>query len=175
MTAPIPYDALKEHDFMHGLKDQQLTKLATLCTAVTFQDDELILKNGQRSEFFYLILTGSASVELRARAIYRLPASPRSRPGLRMVRAARSPGHALPGPRQGADHRALPAWVGFSAAKPYGSGTGRGTFQAHPDGGCRPRKSHRGKVRRDVRYLDEPQSLRASHLTRIASVLSKKG
>ena len=65
MTAPIPYDALKEHDFMHGLKDQQLTKLATLCTAVTFQDDELILKNGQRSEFFYLILTGSASVELR--------------------------------------------------------------------------------------------------------------
>jgi CRP/FNR family transcriptional regulator, cyclic AMP receptor protein len=37
-----------------------------LCSEVTFQDDDLILKNGQRSEFFYLILTGSASVELRA-------------------------------------------------------------------------------------------------------------
>jgi CRP-like cAMP-binding protein len=60
------YDVLREHDFVRGLSAQQLTKLASLCTKVTFQDDDLILKNGQRSEFFYLILSGSASVELRA-------------------------------------------------------------------------------------------------------------
>jgi CRP-like cAMP-binding protein len=67
MTAQsTPYDVLREHDFTHGLTDQQINKLAALCTEVTFQDDDLILKNGQRSEFFYLILTGSACVELKA-------------------------------------------------------------------------------------------------------------
>jgi len=61
-----PYDILKEHEFTRGLIDSQVAKLALLCTAVSFQDDELILKTGQRSEFFYLIVNGSASVELRA-------------------------------------------------------------------------------------------------------------
>jgi CRP-like cAMP-binding protein len=62
----MPYDSLKEHDFTRGLTDQQIAKLAALCTEVAFQDDDLILKSGQRSDFFYLILTGSASIELSA-------------------------------------------------------------------------------------------------------------
>ena len=67
MTVPTtPYDVLREHDFTRGLQDQQIAKLASLSTEVVFQDDDLILQSGQRSEFFYLILTGSASVELRA-------------------------------------------------------------------------------------------------------------
>ena len=59
-------DVLKDHDFTRGLTGPQISKLASLCTEVAFQDDEVILVNGQRSEFFYLVLTGSACVELRA-------------------------------------------------------------------------------------------------------------
>lgn len=67
MTGQLtPHDILKDHDFTRGLTDPQISKLASLCTEVTFQDDDVILVNGQRSEFFYLVLTGSACVELRA-------------------------------------------------------------------------------------------------------------
>src|SRR5690242_4935062 len=67
MTGQLtPYDVLQEHDFTRGLADQQITKLASLCTEVSFQDDDVILMNGQRSEYFYLIVNGSACVELRA-------------------------------------------------------------------------------------------------------------
>ena len=67
MTGQLtPYDVLREHDFARGLTDQQIAKVATLCTEVTFQDDDLILMNGQRSEYFYLVVTGSACVELHA-------------------------------------------------------------------------------------------------------------
>jgi CRP/FNR family cyclic AMP-dependent transcriptional regulator len=61
-----PYDVLREHEFTRGLTDSQLAKLASLCSEVAFQDDDVILMNGQRSEYFYLILSGSACVELRA-------------------------------------------------------------------------------------------------------------
>jgi CRP-like cAMP-binding protein len=67
MTAQLtPYDVLREHDFIRGLTDLQIAKLATLCTEVTFQEDDVILMSGQRSEFFHLIMEGSACVELRA-------------------------------------------------------------------------------------------------------------
>ncbi len=67
MTAgTMPHDVLLEHNVTRGLTEQQITKLALLCTEVTFQDDEVILVNGKRSEFFYLILKGSACLELRA-------------------------------------------------------------------------------------------------------------
>jgi len=60
------YDVLTEHDFTRGLTEQQIAKLASLCTEVSFQDDDVILTNGQRSEYFYLIVTGSVCIELRA-------------------------------------------------------------------------------------------------------------
>lgn len=67
MTAPTtPVAVLAEHKFTRGLTDQQITKLAPLCTEVVFQDDEVILVNGQRSDSFYLVLKGSACLELRA-------------------------------------------------------------------------------------------------------------
>jgi CRP-like cAMP-binding protein len=61
-----PFDILKEHDFTSGLTDEQIAKIAVFCQEVTFQEDDVILVSGQRSDFFYLIVTGSASVELRA-------------------------------------------------------------------------------------------------------------
>ena len=65
-TQLTPYDAVLEHQFTHGLTDVQMSKVAALATKVTFHEDEVILVKGQRSEFFYLIVDGSACVELRA-------------------------------------------------------------------------------------------------------------
>ena len=60
------FDLLLKHDFTRGLTEEQIGKVASLCMEVNFQDDEVILTSGQRSDFFYLIVHGSACVELRA-------------------------------------------------------------------------------------------------------------
>lgn len=59
-------DRLLGHEFTRGLTEAQIAKVASLCLEVNFQDDEVILMSGQRSDFFYLIVEGSACVELRA-------------------------------------------------------------------------------------------------------------
>jgi len=58
--------ALRNHAFTAGLTDTQVDGLATLATQVTFQEDEVILLDGQRSTSFYLVVTGSVVVELSA-------------------------------------------------------------------------------------------------------------
>ena len=59
-------DALRDHAFTAGLNDAQLDSLAKLATEVTFEEDEVILVDGQRSTSFFLLLTGSVVVELSA-------------------------------------------------------------------------------------------------------------
>jgi CRP-like cAMP-binding protein len=56
---------LRDHTFTKGLPDAQLVKLASLSSQVTFEENELILADSQRSKHFYLLLTGSVAVELR--------------------------------------------------------------------------------------------------------------
>jgi CRP-like cAMP-binding protein len=56
---------LADHDFTRGLTEAQIEKLEVLATEVRFREDELILVEGQRSQLFYFILTGSAAIELR--------------------------------------------------------------------------------------------------------------
>ncbi len=65
MTLPA---TLIEHAFTAGLPESQIVKLASLAHEVTFQEDELILRAGERSEYFYLLLSGSVCVEVMARA-----------------------------------------------------------------------------------------------------------
>ena len=55
---------LREHAFTVGLSDGQVDGLAKLATEVTFEEDEVILVDGQRSTSFYLVITGSVVVEL---------------------------------------------------------------------------------------------------------------
>jgi CRP/FNR family cyclic AMP-dependent transcriptional regulator len=57
--------ALNEHAFTQGLTAAQIDILANLATEVSFRENDVILVDGQRSTFFYLVLTGSAVVELR--------------------------------------------------------------------------------------------------------------
>ena len=56
---------LRNHEFTHGLGDVQTATLAAMASEVTFQENELILEDGQQSRCFFLVVTGSVSVELR--------------------------------------------------------------------------------------------------------------
>jgi CRP-like cAMP-binding protein len=56
---------LREHAFFHGLSGEQCEALAQLASEVTFPENEIVLENGQRSNYFYLLLSGSAAIELR--------------------------------------------------------------------------------------------------------------
>src|SRR5208283_1453951 len=58
------HDALRHHAFAIGLREEQIAVLASMASEVCFAEGEVILENGQRSEAFFLVLTGSVSVEL---------------------------------------------------------------------------------------------------------------
>lgn len=58
-------EALRSHKFTRGLTDPQIASLAALATEVAFDDNEMILEDGQRSRAFYLVTEGSVAVELR--------------------------------------------------------------------------------------------------------------
>lgn len=58
-------EALHRHAFCQGLSERQLASLAGLAGVVTFPENEVILEEGQRSADFYLLLSGSVTVELR--------------------------------------------------------------------------------------------------------------
>ncbi len=58
-------DALNRHAFCRGLSEGQVGALARLASEVTFPENEVILEEGQRSASFYLLLSGSVTVELR--------------------------------------------------------------------------------------------------------------
>jgi CRP-like cAMP-binding protein len=57
--------ALGEHAFLRGLSQEHLASLAALASAVTFDENEFILVDGQRSSAFFLVVSGSVAVELR--------------------------------------------------------------------------------------------------------------
>jgi len=56
---------LRAHEFTQGLTEAQIQALAKIARPVTFDENQLILANGQRSRSFYLINSGSVVVELR--------------------------------------------------------------------------------------------------------------
>jgi CRP/FNR family cyclic AMP-dependent transcriptional regulator len=56
---------LHNHDFVRGLPAAQIDRLASLASEVIFNEDEVILVEGQLSSAFYLLLSGSVSIELR--------------------------------------------------------------------------------------------------------------
>jgi CRP-like cAMP-binding protein len=57
---------LRDHAFTQGLKESQIDRLAGIAKQVAFEDNEVILVDGARSTSFFLVLTGSVVVELRA-------------------------------------------------------------------------------------------------------------
>jgi len=57
---------LKHAAFTAGMAEAHLAKLAALGRDVAFQEGQLILSTGERSTRFYLLLSGSACIEVRA-------------------------------------------------------------------------------------------------------------
>lgn len=60
-------EELKDHAFLAGMADAHIAKLAGLAEHVEFAENERILRAGDRSEFFYLLLSGSVCIEARTR------------------------------------------------------------------------------------------------------------
>ncbi len=56
---------LNEHAFVRGLKPKQVESLAAHVTPVRFEENEIVLVEGERSAAFYLLVSGSAAIELR--------------------------------------------------------------------------------------------------------------
>src|ERR1041385_5183244 len=57
-------EALRTHTFLAGLGEQQIAKIGGIANAVQFHEHERILAARQRSMDFYLLLSGSVSIEL---------------------------------------------------------------------------------------------------------------
>ncbi|MBI4890261.1 MAG: Crp/Fnr family transcriptional regulator [Acidobacteria bacterium] len=58
--------ALKDHPFLEGVPERLLDKLSQLAFEVTFEEDQIIFREGDPSSFFYLILSGLVALELAA-------------------------------------------------------------------------------------------------------------
>ena len=59
------HDALTAHAFTNGLSEHQTRSLAAIARQVQFDEDQVVLVEGERSRSFYLLLSGSVAVELR--------------------------------------------------------------------------------------------------------------
>lgn len=57
--------SLRNHAFLRGLTDAHIGSLAALAGEVDFDENDVVLADGERSSAFYLVLTGSVAVELR--------------------------------------------------------------------------------------------------------------
>jgi CRP/FNR family transcriptional regulator, cyclic AMP receptor protein len=62
---PTVDQILHSHGFVQGLSEAQIARLSSLATEVTFEEDEVILIEGQLSAAFYLVIAGSVAIELR--------------------------------------------------------------------------------------------------------------
>ncbi|MFN7993288.1 MAG: cyclic nucleotide-binding domain-containing protein [Bryobacteraceae bacterium] len=57
-------ETLQTHAFTEGLDDRALVSLTSLAHEVTFAEGELVLENDRYSEFFYLVVSGSVTIQL---------------------------------------------------------------------------------------------------------------
>ncbi len=62
------HETLASHAFTAGLSQSHIARLASLAHQVEFKADQLILKAGERSDYFFLLLSGGVCVEVVARA-----------------------------------------------------------------------------------------------------------
>ncbi len=60
------HKSLKRAAFLKGMSETHVAKLSTLGFPVHFDEDELVLTAGEYSKNFYVLLSGSACVEVRA-------------------------------------------------------------------------------------------------------------
>ena len=64
MTKTRVYEALAVHPFTRGLSHQHLADLATIARIIDFPVDSLLARERHTSDFFYLIQSGRAAIEI---------------------------------------------------------------------------------------------------------------
>ena len=57
---------LRDHSFVRGLPAEQISRLASAATSVTFDENEIVLSHGELATAFHLVISGSVAIELRA-------------------------------------------------------------------------------------------------------------
>jgi CRP/FNR family cyclic AMP-dependent transcriptional regulator len=57
---------LRNHSFVRGLSEKQLSSLAAVASDVSFEENEIILADREQSSAFYFVVSGSVAIELRA-------------------------------------------------------------------------------------------------------------
>ena len=55
----------REQPFLKGLSDEHVEKLLAMASDVSFAADEIIFREGEKSDFFYLLLSGKVALEVR--------------------------------------------------------------------------------------------------------------
>lgn len=66
MTPAVP-SLLREHAFVQGLSAEQIDSLSAIAAPVTFEENQIVLADRERSSAFYLVLSGSVAIEAHAR------------------------------------------------------------------------------------------------------------
>lgn len=57
---------LRDHAFVLGLTEDQIARLASAATPVSFAENDIVLGDREQSSAFYLLVSGSVAIELRA-------------------------------------------------------------------------------------------------------------
>jgi len=64
LIPPAIRASLRQHPFLEGIPDPLLDRLMALAFEVNFEPDQIIFREADQSSFFYLILSGTVSVEI---------------------------------------------------------------------------------------------------------------
>jgi CRP/FNR family transcriptional regulator, cyclic AMP receptor protein len=59
------FEGAREQPFLKGLSAEHIEKLMAMAGEVRFTADEIIFREGEKSDFFYLLLSGRVALEVR--------------------------------------------------------------------------------------------------------------
>jgi CRP/FNR family transcriptional regulator, cyclic AMP receptor protein len=60
------FDVVREQPFLKGFRAEHIEKVAAMASKVHFAADEVIFREGEESDFFYLLLSGKVALEVCA-------------------------------------------------------------------------------------------------------------
>ena len=64
--AKVSVEALRGVSLVEGLEPHHIDKLAALATEVSFERDQIVFREGEAHNKFYIILSGKIALEIRA-------------------------------------------------------------------------------------------------------------
>ena len=123
-----------------------------LATEVTFDENDVILVDGQHSTLLLSPTYGQRGRRTADPGLRHGGAGARPWKRLRMVRPARPPGHPVPGPRPRRHHRPADRWRHLESPLHERHRARRRASASHSPRGGRPGESHGTPLRRNVRH-----------------------